>query len=132
MDGGLAAFDRLEHAHLADRFKSIFRLKRKLPVVYVPGNHDTGLYLPRTQAAHTREQFKDGFGPLSGIKEFGNVSQQADVTLVLILYGQHSIIWIDSMGLLEENVAKEIPGAKRPAHAFVDKLTQCKHRGRKA
>lgn len=99
MDSGVQAVDRLEHASYAKRFRTLFPTKGE--VLYVMGNRDVGLQGSKEAGVHAREQFRasfplasgraelvigDAFGPIQGVKEMGN----------------HSFIFVDSMGLLEE------------------------------
>ena len=100
MDSGVHAVDRLEHASYAKRFRTLFPSTGK-EVLYVMGNRDVGLQGSKEAGVHAREQFRssvsllftlaelvigDAFGPIQDVKEMGN----------------HSFIFVDSMGLLEE------------------------------
>ncbi|CAD6564688.1 MAG: hypothetical protein CYPHOPRED_004621 [Cyphobasidiales sp. Tagirdzhanova-0007] len=79
--------DRDEHSHYVHRFQNIFRpTPKKLPIYHVPGNHDLGLHLTRGGSAYSRERFTETFGRLNGEVDLGN----------------HTILWIDAPGLLEE------------------------------
>ena len=84
-------------------FRRLFPLPRRnslsaseldppIPVVYVPGNHDVGLYresqlrgLNETELSRGREKFEESFGRLWGEVEWGG----------------WKVVWIDSMGLIE-------------------------------
>lgn len=73
-----------------------------IPSIILPGNHDLGLHLSSPSLASLgRERFVNNFGPLSGEIEWGG----------------WSLVWVDSMALLEEGENGE------EARGFVDKLS---------
>lgn len=110
---GVNAADRLEHAQLVDRFHQLFPLPKAKPVLYVMGNRDVGLHNSQAISLHAREQFRDAFGPTQGVQELGN----------------HSFIFIDSMGLLEQrsavggDLSLDIQDGRSPL-GFVKNLTR--------
>lgn len=81
------------------RFNTLFPLPRQpstsltphlsapIPSILLPGNHDLGLHLASPAlASYARERFTDSFGATSGEKEWGG----------------WSVVWVDSMALLED------------------------------
>ncbi|GAA93610.1 uncharacterized protein L969DRAFT_20735 [Mixia osmundae IAM 14324] len=99
LDSGVEVTDRGEHSHYVHRFHDLFPT-RNLPAVYMPGNHDLGLHASAGGSAYARERFRDSFGELEGATQFGN----------------HTLIWIDAMALLDESptgTGEPMPGTAR-------------------
>ena len=100
------------HSSYARRFNLAFPLPRNpqshfslnappIPHIILPGNHDLGLHLASPALAeYARERFAAQFGPLAGEQEWGG----------------WSVVWVDSMGLLEEGESGE------EARGFVEGL----------
>ncbi|KAK4702764.1 ethanolamine phosphate phosphodiesterase, partial [Phenoliferia sp. Uapishka_3] len=107
LDGGVESVEPAEHASYVHRFNKMFPLPRQpspsltptlsspIPSILLPGNHDLGLHLPSTSlASYARERFTESFGPTSGEREWGG----------------WSVVWVDSMALLEDEVGTEARG----------------------
>lgn len=100
------------HTAYVHRFHLLFPLSRApsasnphlappIPSILLPGNHDLGLHLPSSSlASYARERFEESFGPVSGEKEWGG----------------WNLVWVDSMGLLEEE--------GRAARGFVESIAE--------
>ncbi|MBW0475734.1 hypothetical protein O181_015449 [Austropuccinia psidii MF-1] len=99
LDGGVSTRDPIRFQSDVDRFYHTFAIPEHLSIanqnhsriVYLAGNHDVGLF-PSTSEANSsmaRERFKKnwGSGKLNGALEWGN----------------HSVIWLDAMDLIEED-----------------------------
>lgn len=101
------------------RFRRTFPIPNNIPsfvdegrLIFLAGNHDLGL-APSTNpsdATLARERFVTNWPPgkLSGQTEWGN----------------HTIIWIDAIGLIEEDKASMIsPNNTKPVRNFINNLS---------
>ncbi|KAH9813423.1 Metallo-dependent phosphatase-like protein [Melampsora americana] len=117
LDGGVATVDQSEYEAYLRTFRHTFPIPDSLTesdrVIHLAGNHDLGL-APWTNSSNSnlaRERFTQNFQPgkLSGHTEWGN----------------HSIIWIDAIGLIEEEKLRRQNGDEKvesPVKGFIEKL----------
>lgn len=122
LDGGVAAVDQSEYQAYLRTFRHTFPIPSSLSesnrVIYLAGNHDLGLapWTNSTNSKLARDRFTNHFPPgkLSGHTEWGN----------------HSIVWIDSIGLIEEEKLRRLKGVEpkdedlvgTPVKGFIEKL----------
>ncbi|KAI1796436.1 hypothetical protein LXA43DRAFT_969904 [Ganoderma leucocontextum] len=69
------------------KFLDIFRLDRRIPTYFVPGNNDVGLNIDPAAARQARQRFTSHFGPLNQKIHFQN----------------HTLVMLDAAGLVEED-----------------------------
>ncbi|EGF97450.1 uncharacterized protein MELLADRAFT_114338, partial [Melampsora larici-populina 98AG31] len=121
LDAGVATTDQSEYQSYLDTFRHTFPIPNSLSesnrIIYLAGNHDLGLapWTNSTNSNLVRERFVRNFQPgsLSGHLEWGN----------------HSIVWIDSIGLIEEDKQSKKNGDQSdqekvvgPVKSFIEKL----------
>ncbi|KZT19065.1 Metallo-dependent phosphatase, partial [Neolentinus lepideus HHB14362 ss-1] len=87
MDGGRFDMSASEYESYFKRFQRIFKLRRPVPVYYLPGNHDIDLGDSETFSRYARERFQTHFGPLN---------QQ-------LTAGNHTLILLDAPSLVNED-----------------------------
>ncbi|KAF8530502.1 Metallo-dependent phosphatase-like protein, partial [Hysterangium stoloniferum] len=93
---GSKTADMAEYGEYADRFKSIFHIKKNIPRYYVPGNHDVGLGSDRAISVRIRDRFESHFEPTNQII-------QAD---------GHILVLLDAPALVEEDYRRHGAGLK--------------------
>lgn len=69
------------------KFLDTFRLDRRIPSYFVPGNNDVGLNIDPAAARQARQRFTSHFGPLNQKIRFQN----------------HTFVMLDAAGLVEED-----------------------------
>ncbi|BGO89273.1 hypothetical protein NBRC10512_003911 [Rhodotorula toruloides] len=128
LDSGTEMVDRKEHSSYVHRFHLLFPLPRAstssfsalsssprsrshlippIPSITLPGNHDLGLHLSSPSLArYARELFEEAFGPPWGEREWNG----------------WSLVWIDSMALLEEEFWEADGGQFREMRRWLDEL----------
>ncbi|KAG0141984.1 hypothetical protein CROQUDRAFT_673825 [Cronartium quercuum f. sp. fusiforme G11] len=100
LDGGVATTNEKEYEGLVNRFRSTFPIPNTINqtnrVIYLAGNHDLGLKpsINLIDSNLAKQRF---------IKNWSNNDKLSG----LIEWGNHTIIWIDSIGLIEQEKEEE-------------------------
>ncbi|TFK94581.1 hypothetical protein K466DRAFT_657614 [Polyporus arcularius HHB13444] len=76
-----------EYERSYNKFLDVFRLDRRIPSYFVPGNNDVGVNIDSTSARRARQRFTSHFGPLN---------QHVSVR-------NHTLVMLDAAGLVEED-----------------------------
>ncbi|RPD78258.1 hypothetical protein L226DRAFT_457028 [Lentinus tigrinus ALCF2SS1-7] len=76
-----------EYERNYNKFLNIFRLDRRIPSYFVPGNNDVGLNIDTSSARQARQRFTTHFGPLNQHIRVRN----------------HTLVMLDAAGLVEED-----------------------------
>ncbi|KAK7692935.1 hypothetical protein QCA50_004576 [Cerrena zonata] len=95
MDRGRFALSDAEYETYYQRFKSIFSMKKDIPVYYIPGNHDIGLGNPSLFSPSSYDRFESHFAPLNQHVNIAN----------------HSFVMINAPGLVDEDGHRKLESA---------------------
>ncbi|KAG1735132.1 Metallo-dependent phosphatase-like protein [Suillus paluster] len=91
MDNGRATMSNSEYNAYAARFFDIFKMEElSIPTFFLPGNHDLGLGDAVSFSLEAATRYTSHFGPRNHKTTIGN----------------HTILFIDAVGLLEEDVVR--------------------------
>ncbi|KAG0700730.1 Metallo-dependent phosphatase-like protein [Suillus ampliporus] len=91
MDNGRATMSNSEYNAYAARFFDIFKMKDlSIPTFFLPGNHDLGLGDAVSFSLEATTRYTSYFGPRNHKTTIGN----------------HTVLFIDAVGLVEEDVIR--------------------------
>ncbi|KIK67268.1 hypothetical protein GYMLUDRAFT_238583 [Collybiopsis luxurians FD-317 M1] len=94
MDGGREVMSDIEYERYFRRFKSIFSTDSKIPIYFIPGNHDVGLGSSSQFSPQARARYESHFGPPNSQVSISN----------------YTFVLVDAPGLVEEDYQRHGQG----------------------